>query len=207
MATITPAHWYCPRCRGKDLYRAPRQVGSFGLGRAFDGFDSDSDAESIGFSQRSLEMQVWLCRNCGERAVYQKQIKHLTPEEEESSDKNFGILMFAFALLFFVVGITSANSVRDTNQNVPGLAWFGIIAGLVFGGFGFLGFSSARSRKPDNFTFRSLSSPSEPNNSSSSEPTDSGSSEPNKICPKCKAMRPARVDAGGCVRVDCPGYI
>ena len=175
MATITPGFWYCPRCRGKDLYRAPRQVGSVGFGRAFDGFDSDSDAESIGISQRSLEMQVWLCRNCGERAVYQKQVKHLTPEEKKSSDTNFGLIMLIFSILIFFAGVSFVMS--DDSSG-----WLFIVGGLFFGSIGLLLLSNAFQSK------RKIEMP-------------------NKPCPECKAMRPARVDAGRCGRVDCPPYI
>lgn len=135
MATITPGYWYCPRCQSKDLYRAPRQVGSVGIGRAFDGFDSDSDLESIGLVQRPLELQVWLCRNCGERAVHQKQVKHLTLEEQKSSDTNFGAFLLTVSVFSFVGGISSVKS-EDS------WGWLFIVAGLFFGSIGLLVLSS-----------------------------------------------------------------
>ena len=180
MATMTPGYWHCPRCSSKDLYKAPRQVGTMGFGRSFDGFDSNPDLESVGFAQRSLEKEVLLCRACGERAVYVKRVKHYTKAEQKSNDVNFGIFML-------VIGIGSAISVRDTGQDVPGLAFFGIIAGLISGAFGFLFFSKSKGNEKS----KSFSSVQEIDIS----------------CPVCKTLRPPRIKAGRCDKVNCPDLL
>ena len=138
MASVTPGYWHCPRCSSKDLYRAPRQVGTVGFGRGLDGPDANSDLEAMSFAQKSLEKEVLLCRSCGERAVYIRPVKHLTKEEQKRSNNALSAFMYVVSLFFIVVGIAQINSVADTGPSVPGFAWLSIVAGIVSGGFGFL---------------------------------------------------------------------
>jgi hypothetical protein len=127
VATFRGGYWYCPRCRGKDLYRAPRQVGSVGLGRFFDGLDSNPDLESIGFGQRAIEKMVWLCRSCGERAVHMPKVKVLTKEERERLDSRFGILLtFITALSGFFAWVF-----REESGMLFGAISISLITGLL----------------------------------------------------------------------------
>lgn len=71
--------WACPRCNGTDLYQAPRVVGQRGVATGFD--IGDTHIAGVGASQ-AVEGLVWLCRNCGERAVENE--RPMTAEEEEA---------------------------------------------------------------------------------------------------------------------------
>lgn len=106
-------YWKCPRCDGNDLYYAPRQVSTYGLGRQFDGFDADSELDQVGFVQRPVERNVLLCKNCGEKAVRHTRVKTSAELEREKQVNReiresgviwaiLGVLGF-FGLCFFVV--------------------------------------------------------------------------------------------------------
>jgi hypothetical protein len=63
----------CPRCNGQDLYKGIRRVenGNRGLGRFADDADADTDPDfmfRVNLPVQS-EREVWICRQCQERAV------------------------------------------------------------------------------------------------------------------------------------------
>lgn len=202
MATVTPGYWYCPRCLGKDLYQAPRQVGSVSFGRVFDGFDANPDQESIGVGQRAIQANVWICRSCGERAVYQKKIKHLTPSEQKRSDNNFGAFMLVFAAFFIIVGFSMINSVADTGQSVDPFAWISLILGAISAFFGVISLQKKDGKTNLNPSISIADSPS-PTNIQSPDKTDSLTSQSSSnnnnqefkllSCSKCRTLRTSLV--------------
>lgn len=78
--------WCCPRCLGQDLYVGKRSQELYRPG--FMTFESDDsgDGSAIGLSRpRSINVDVWLCRKCGELA--RKWERPLTEHEIEESKR------------------------------------------------------------------------------------------------------------------------
>ena len=89
---ITPSYWICPRCEQRDnYYYAPRVVGQVGIARGFE----IGDAEFAGGGSKSVEKEVALCKNFGERVKFVAKIVELSPEEARvvgKKDMKFGFL-------------------------------------------------------------------------------------------------------------------
>jgi hypothetical protein len=81
---ITPSYRICPRCDQRDnYYLAPRVVGQVGIARNFE----IGDAEFIGGGAQSVEKEVELCKNCGERVKYVAEVVEYSPEESRERAK------------------------------------------------------------------------------------------------------------------------
>jgi hypothetical protein len=77
---IIPAHYLCPRCNATDQYFAKRVVGQVG------GIVDFSNSPASPAFTRGVEVDVALCRACGERMNYIKKQEILTtPEEIEAA--------------------------------------------------------------------------------------------------------------------------
>jgi hypothetical protein len=73
---IIPAHYKCPRCNGTDQYFAKRVVGQVG-----GVLDTSNSSFNPGFV-RPIEVDVALCRSCGERMNFIKKREIMeTPQE------------------------------------------------------------------------------------------------------------------------------
>ena len=80
----TPSYRICPRCDQRDnYYLAPRVVGQVGIARNFE----IGDAEFIGGGAQSVEKEVELCKNCGERVKYVAEVVEYSPEESRERAK------------------------------------------------------------------------------------------------------------------------
>lgn len=101
--------WKCPRCDGYDLFRAPRQVGSIGIGREFDGFDTDADLDQAGFVLRSFQRNVLLCKMCGERALRysrdrnSRELIRAARESNELWNSGAPYALLGFGLLIYLI--------------------------------------------------------------------------------------------------------
>ena len=101
----TPSYWICPRCDQRDnYYLAPRVVGQVGMARGFE----IGDAEFIGGGAHSVEKEVALCKNCGERVKYVAEVVEYSPEETRQLGKQgvkSGLVTFVISsLVAFYVG-------------------------------------------------------------------------------------------------------
>ena len=102
---ITPGYRICPRCDQRDnFYLAPRVVGQIGVARGFEIGDSDF----IGGGAQSVEKEVELCKNCGERVKYVAEVVEYSPEETRQLGKQgvkSGLVTFLISsLVAFFVG-------------------------------------------------------------------------------------------------------
>lgn len=96
---ITPSYWICPRCDQRDnYYHAPRVVGQVGIARGFE----IGDAEFIGGGAQSVEKDVALCKNCGERVKFVAEVVEYSPEETRARGKQ-GIKSGLFLFVFFSI--------------------------------------------------------------------------------------------------------
>ena len=101
----TPSYWICPRCDQRDnYYHAPRVVGQVGIARGFE----IGDAEFIGGGAQSVEKEVALCKNCGERVKFVAEIVEYSAEETRERGKQgvkSGLVTFVISsLVAFYVG-------------------------------------------------------------------------------------------------------
>ena len=101
----TPSYWICPRCDQRDnYYLAPRVVGQVGIARGFE----IGDAEFIGGGAQSVEKEVALCKNCGERVKFVAEIVEYSAEEKRERGKQgvkSGLVTFLISsLIAFFVG-------------------------------------------------------------------------------------------------------
>ena len=97
--------WLCPECLGDDAYWAKKQNGQVGSL-----IDSSNSAVNPAFTW-GIEAETVLCRDCGERMNFVKQVKVLTTKEEKRNE-NFEIKLFLWIgvplfiiLIYFVVTI------------------------------------------------------------------------------------------------------
>lgn len=102
---ITPSYRICPRCdQRNNYYLAPRVVGQVGIARGFE----IGDAEFIGGGAKSVEAEVELCKNCGERVKYVAEVVEYSPEETRQRGKQgvkSGLVTFVISsLVAFFVG-------------------------------------------------------------------------------------------------------
>jgi hypothetical protein len=102
---ITPSYRICPRCDQRDnYYLAPRVVGQVGIARNFE----IGDAEFLGGGAKSVEAEVELCKNCGERVKYVAEVVEYSPEETRQLGKQgvkSGLVTFVISsLVAFYVG-------------------------------------------------------------------------------------------------------
>jgi hypothetical protein len=102
---ITPSYWICPRCDQRDnYYHAPRVVGQVGIARGFE----IGDAEYLGGGAQSVEKEVALCKNCGERVKYVAEIVEYSAEETRERGKQgvkSGLVTFLISsLVAFFIG-------------------------------------------------------------------------------------------------------
>ena len=102
---ITPGYRICPRCDQRDnFYLAPRVVGQIGVARGFE----IGDAEFVGGGAQSVEKEVELCKNCGERVKYVAEVVEYSPEETRQLGKQgvkSGLVTFLISsLVAFFVG-------------------------------------------------------------------------------------------------------
>ena len=102
---ITPSYRICPRCDQRDnYYLAPRVVGQVGIARGFE----IGDAEFIGGGAKSVEAEVELCKNCGERVKYVAEVVEYSAEETRQRSKQgvkSGLVTFVISsLAAFYVG-------------------------------------------------------------------------------------------------------
>ena len=108
---ITPSYWICPRCEQRDNhYYAPRVVGQIGIARGFE----IGDAEFAGGGAKSVEKEVALCKNCGERVKFVAEIVELSPEEARvvaKSNMKFGFFStIVMGVISYFVGNHYVNS-------------------------------------------------------------------------------------------------
>jgi hypothetical protein len=101
----TPGYRICPRCDERDnYYLAPRVVGQVGIARNFE----IGDAEFLGGGAKSVEAEVELCKNCGERVKYVAEVVEYSPEETRQRGKQgvkSGLVTFVISsLVAFYVG-------------------------------------------------------------------------------------------------------
>jgi hypothetical protein len=101
----TPGYRICPRCDERDnYYLAPRVVGQVGIARGFE----IGDAEFIGGGAKSVEAEVELCKNCGERVKYVAEVVEYSAEETRQRGKQgvkSGLVTFVISsLVAFYVG-------------------------------------------------------------------------------------------------------
>ena len=101
----TPGYRICPRCDQRDnYYLAPRVVGQVGIARNFE----IGDAEFLGGGAKSVEAEVELCKNCGERVKYVAEVVEYSPEETRQLGKQgvkSGLVTFVISsLVAFYVG-------------------------------------------------------------------------------------------------------
>ena len=101
----TPSYWICPRCDQRDnYYLAPRVVGQVGIARGFE----IGDSEFIGGGAQSVEKEVALCKNCGERVKFIAEIVEYSAEEKRERGKQgvkSGLVTFLISsLVAFFVG-------------------------------------------------------------------------------------------------------
>jgi hypothetical protein len=101
----TPSYWICPRCDQRDnYYLAPRVVGQVGIARGFE----IGDAEFIGGGAQSVEKEVALCKNCGERVKFVAEIVEYSAEEKRERGKQgvkSGLVTFLISsLVAYFVG-------------------------------------------------------------------------------------------------------
>ena len=95
----TPSYWICPRCDQRDnYYHAPRVVGQIGIARGFE----IGDAEYLGGGAQSVEKEVALCKNCGERVKYVDEVIEYSLEETHTRGKQ-GIKSGLFLFVFFSI--------------------------------------------------------------------------------------------------------
>jgi hypothetical protein len=96
---ITPGYRVCPRCDQRDnYYLAPRVVGQIGMARNFE----IGDAEFIGGGAQSVEKEVELCKNCGERVKFVAEIVEYSAEETRQRGKQgvkSGLVTFVISIL------------------------------------------------------------------------------------------------------------
>lgn len=100
---ITPGYRICPRCDQRDnFYLAPRVVGQIGVARGFE----IGDAEFVGGGAQSVEKEVELCKNCGERVKYIAEVVEYSAEESRERAKQgvksglITFVMFSIATYF-----------------------------------------------------------------------------------------------------------
>ena len=93
----------CPRCDQRDnYYLAPRVVGQIGVARGFE----IGDAEFVGGGAQSVEKEVELCKNCGERVKYIAEVVEYSAEESRERAKQgiksglITFVMFSIATYF-----------------------------------------------------------------------------------------------------------
>lgn len=101
----TPSYWICPRCDQRDnYYHAPRVVGQVGIARGFE----IGEAEFIGGGAQSVEKEVALCKNCGERVKFVPKVVEYSLEETHTRGKQGiknGLVLFVFfSIVTFFVG-------------------------------------------------------------------------------------------------------
>ena len=101
----TPSYWICPRCDQRDnYYLAPRVVGQVGIARGFE----IGDSEFIGGGAQSVEKEVALCKNCGERVKFVAEIVEYSAEEKRERGKQgvkSGLVTFLISsLVAYFVG-------------------------------------------------------------------------------------------------------
>ncbi len=101
---ITPSYWICPRCETRDsYYYAPRVVGQVGIARGFE----IGDSEFIGGGAKSVEKEVALCKNCGERVKFVAEVVEYSDEETRERGKQglksgFVIFVISSIATFFI---------------------------------------------------------------------------------------------------------
>ena len=101
----TPSYWICPRCDQRDnYYLAPRVVGQVGIARGFE----IGESEFIGGGAQSVEKEVALCKNCGERVKFVAEIVEYSAEEKRERGKQgvkSGLVTFLISsLVAYFVG-------------------------------------------------------------------------------------------------------
>ena len=124
----TPSYWICPRCDQRDnYYHAPRVVGQIGIARGFE----IGDAEYLGGGAQSVEKEVALCKNCGERVKYVAEIVEYSAEETRERGKQgvkSGLVTFLISsLVAFFIG---RHYVYSSGDSTP---W--LIASVTFSTF------------------------------------------------------------------------
>ena len=91
---IIPEKFDCPKCFGTDYYFAKRQVGQIGAFLDLPNADSNS-----GFT-RSVEKDVAICRNCGEKMNHIPQKAILN--KKENTKATWMLLAFVVAMGFII---------------------------------------------------------------------------------------------------------
>ena len=94
---IIPETFDCPKCFGTDYYFAKRQVGQIGALLDLPNVDSSS-----GFT-RSVEKDVAICRNCGERMNHTPQKAVLN--KKENIRGTLMLLAFVVSLGFLIYSL------------------------------------------------------------------------------------------------------
>jgi len=121
----TPSYWICPRCDQRDnYYRAPRVVGQVGIARGFE----IGDADFVGGGTQSVEKEVELCKNCGERVKFVAEVIEYSLEETRERGKQgikSGLVLFIFFSIatFFI----ARHYVYSSGDSTP---W--LIASVAF---------------------------------------------------------------------------
>lgn len=116
---ITPGYRICPRCDQRDnFYLAPRVVGQIGIARGFEIGDSDF----IGGGAQSVEKEVELCKNCGERVKFVAEVVEYSLEETHARGKQ-GIKNGLFLFVFFSIAtfFIGRHYVYSSDDSTPWL--------------------------------------------------------------------------------------
>ena len=118
--------WKCPRCDSNEVYFAKRQIGQFGVLR-----DGPNAQDSI--MSKSIEADVGLCKNCGERSNYTKPkyiYSDLEKLEVRKTSAKFGAM---FCLPVGVsMTITSIQRYSMSNKTMANFIILGVFS-TIFG--------------------------------------------------------------------------
>lgn len=82
MPTVVPGYWECPRCKGREVYFAKREVGTIGTL-----IDLPNGPATPGIA-RSVEKDVALCYECRERANWIPPRTEFSEEELKTQARN-----------------------------------------------------------------------------------------------------------------------
>ena len=88
-------YWKCPRCHSEDVYKAKRQVGNIGT------FHEIGDSENFMGVQRPMNLDVWICRKCGETAT---KFKRQRTAQETAEEKALTKSMMTGSTPFLIAG-------------------------------------------------------------------------------------------------------
>lgn len=128
-----PGHYFCPRCKGVEVYESKETVGAFAVS-----FDSPGPVDPTLVNR--IQGTVVRCVNCAEKAVWIDSPEAIAANKRQKSVE-YAWVGGIFGVVFLCLGIFILSS------DVPGTS------GLMFGSFfgsavffliGYTGYSSAK---------------------------------------------------------------